>query len=235
MSPRKKTSQSRLDQQQALKVKRRMVKPGFPYPFKFKTKEEVDEYLGGDKIVCLLCGKEMLKLNGHIQRIHNIECDAYREMFGIPWMKSLQSQTTRDRHSTAMLRNRAKGLYQNGTAEFLTEIARRKKRTVCQITKDEFASHRDEYRKAHPKLSDEEVERRYRERTGYLPRGSDESTERMRNRPRTQAQIAVCNSFGDRWRGKSKPSGQRKKMSISNKKYHARKKAEQQKSGGETL
>ncbi len=72
------------------KYEKRRVLPGFPKYEKFKTKAEVDAYLGGEKIQCLLCGKWFHFLGGmHLKCIHGLAPDDYREMFGIPWNSGL--------------------------------------------------------------------------------------------------------------------------------------------------
>lgn len=63
----------------------RAVIPGYPKTEKFKTEDEIEEYLSGDRITCLLCGKLYVQLGGyHTVRIHNMTAYDYKEMFGIP-------------------------------------------------------------------------------------------------------------------------------------------------------
>ncbi len=57
----------------------------------FKTRKEVDAYLGGNTIKCLICGRRMQALNRHIRISHNVTADEYREMLGLPWSRGLCS------------------------------------------------------------------------------------------------------------------------------------------------
>ncbi len=50
--------------------------PGFPKEGKFKTLAELNAYLSGDKIQCLLCGKWFHIIGGaHLHVIHGITAD----------------------------------------------------------------------------------------------------------------------------------------------------------------
>lgn len=76
----------------------RKILPGFPWFGKFKTKLEVDTYLSGDKIQCLLCGKMYRSLGHHVFKIHNIDSDAYKERYGLPYDRGLASGEYHNRH-----------------------------------------------------------------------------------------------------------------------------------------
>lgn len=67
----------------------RKVLPGFPRETPFTTREEVDEYLGGEQIQCLMCGKMYKQLSFHLSRIHEMTTDEYKERFGLPWRRGL--------------------------------------------------------------------------------------------------------------------------------------------------
>lgn len=67
---------------------RRKVMAGFPILEPFRSKQDVDRYLGQPKIQCLLCGKWYKRLAGHL-RIHEISEDEYRERYRIPWSAGL--------------------------------------------------------------------------------------------------------------------------------------------------
>ncbi len=79
---------------------KRKIMPGFPKEGKFKTMAEVEAYISGEKIQCLLCGK-WFKLLGatHLNRIHEITLDDYRERYGIPWKAGLAGKSTRKKYS----------------------------------------------------------------------------------------------------------------------------------------
>lgn len=63
------------------------------------TPEDLEVYLGGDKVECLLCGKAFKALGQHISRAHDITCDEYREQFGIPYLRGLVAEPLRQRFS----------------------------------------------------------------------------------------------------------------------------------------
>ncbi len=80
--------------------KKRRVLQGFPWEGKFETKEEVDAYLCGDKIQCLLCGKWFIRLAGaHLIQRHNLTSDDYKERYGIPWGRGLIGESLREEKS----------------------------------------------------------------------------------------------------------------------------------------
>jgi len=68
---------------------RRFKLTGFPLAEKFKSTAEVIEYLSGDEIQCLLCGRSFKALPKHLVSIHRIDSDTYREMYDIPWTVGL--------------------------------------------------------------------------------------------------------------------------------------------------
>jgi hypothetical protein len=66
--------------------------PGFPWKGKFTTKDVIDLYFSNpDGIQCLLCGNFYGTLNRHLQIIHKISHDEYRDRYGLPWRKGLVS------------------------------------------------------------------------------------------------------------------------------------------------
>jgi hypothetical protein len=75
--------------------KRRKVLPGFPWRGMFHSKEEVEAYFANERIQCLLCGKWLGALgSGHLQHIHGISPDEYRERYGLPYSRGLTGQGT---------------------------------------------------------------------------------------------------------------------------------------------
>lgn len=75
---------------QAEKAIRRIVAEGFPRNEKFSSLDEIKEYLGGDRITCLLCGKSFKGLCAHLSKIHHISADDYKERYGLPFRAGLQ-------------------------------------------------------------------------------------------------------------------------------------------------
>lgn len=51
----------------------------------FETMEEIEEYVSGSTIECLECGRHFKMITGkHLQQVHDITQDEYREKWGIP-------------------------------------------------------------------------------------------------------------------------------------------------------
>jgi hypothetical protein len=71
--------------------KRRRPVEGYPKHFVFECREDVDSYLGGDKIICLLCGLDFRGLGPHLSAVHLISDDQYREKYGLPYKRGLVS------------------------------------------------------------------------------------------------------------------------------------------------
>jgi hypothetical protein len=61
----------------------------YPWRGKFRTKAEIDFYLAGNKIQCLLCGKLFILLPKHLEWAHDLTADDYRELYGLPWKRGL--------------------------------------------------------------------------------------------------------------------------------------------------
>lgn len=76
--------------------------PGFPVKSKFSSLAAIHEYLHGDRIACLICGRSYKGLLGHIPK-HGISADDYKERFGLPFRTGLTSSGTKDK-------NKANGL-----------------------------------------------------------------------------------------------------------------------------
>ena len=82
--------------------------PGFPWKGTFKSKFEVDRYFSHKKgIQCLICGRFLRSLQNHLQQVHGVSNNEYRERYGLPWRKGLVSKTLSQAHS-ASITNRIK-------------------------------------------------------------------------------------------------------------------------------
>jgi len=77
------------------KSARRFVTDGYPITRKFETLEAINEYLHGEKITCLICGKAYKALAGHL-RIHLISTDDYKERYGLPYRTGLSSEGSKE-------------------------------------------------------------------------------------------------------------------------------------------
>jgi len=80
---------------------RRKVVAGYPWEEAFTVKDEIDQYLGGEMIICLLCGKPFKKLGCHLLKIHAVSGDVYREKYGLPWRTGLACLPIRERDAAA--------------------------------------------------------------------------------------------------------------------------------------
>jgi len=78
--------------------------PGFPITEKFTTIESIREYLYGEKICCLICGRTYKGLLGHIPA-HKISADEYKERFGLPYRTGLTSAGTKIKNKNNGLLN----------------------------------------------------------------------------------------------------------------------------------
>ena len=63
----------------------------------FQTMDDVNEYLSGTRIECLVCGKRFHCLTHQHLQLHGLSLDEYRVKFGIPYRRSLTSADLRDR------------------------------------------------------------------------------------------------------------------------------------------
>jgi predicted transcriptional regulator len=80
------------------KIGRRQVMPGFPVPAHAFSEEQVRDYYSGDRIVCLQCGKKYLRLANHLESIHGLQLDTYREMYGLPYRGGLLCEESKARY-----------------------------------------------------------------------------------------------------------------------------------------
>lgn len=64
------------------------VLPGFPAQ-PFKSLDDVEAHVGGEKVVCLMCGKEYENVLRHVSATHGLDGSEYRHRFNIPAKYSL--------------------------------------------------------------------------------------------------------------------------------------------------
>lgn len=81
---------------QGYKLARRIPKEGYPITTKFISSKEIYDYLHGEKITCLLCGRAFKQLCGHVYQIHKMKADEYKEMYGLPFRCGLSSEPTKE-------------------------------------------------------------------------------------------------------------------------------------------
>lgn len=80
------------------KAQRATVLPGFPSSVQFTTIDEVEQYLSGEKLQCLLCGKMFLGLGNHIALQHGVPAMEYKHRYGIPYRRGLAAESTKQKH-----------------------------------------------------------------------------------------------------------------------------------------
>lgn len=78
---------------------KRDVLPGYPKVFVFETRAEIDQYLAGERVTCLLCGREFRLLDTHLRNVHKVTSDDYREMYGLPYLRGLCGSSFSERRS----------------------------------------------------------------------------------------------------------------------------------------
>lgn len=96
--------------------KRRTILPGYPINEPFTTKEEIDKYFSGDKLVCLLCGRPFKSLCGHLS-VHGSNVDKYREEFGLPFSRGLIGEATLILQVKEGKKRREEGIFRTPTPE----------------------------------------------------------------------------------------------------------------------
>jgi len=75
---------------------------------KFKTLAEINHYLGGATIKCLICGRHLQQLGNHIRHHPGWDCDNYKVHFGIPSSRRLVSGRLHEQLSAASAKMMAK-------------------------------------------------------------------------------------------------------------------------------
>ncbi len=82
----------------------------------FQTMEEVDGYLSGDMITCLVCYRRLQRLDLHLKLMHDMSAGAYRERFGIT------SAASRARSSIVMTPERIEEFRRSVAGKYTTDL-----------------------------------------------------------------------------------------------------------------
>jgi hypothetical protein len=61
----------------------------------FSSMKDVEAYLGGDKLECLICGRVFAGLQQHVNRAHDMSAREYKLRFGLPLSRPLWGSETR--------------------------------------------------------------------------------------------------------------------------------------------
>jgi len=81
---------------------RRAVLPGYPVNALPMNPQEALAYLSGDKLVCLRCGQKKKSLGVHLMRMHGMDLDQYKKMYGLPMSRGVVCASTREIRSEQM-------------------------------------------------------------------------------------------------------------------------------------
>ncbi len=80
---------------------------------KFSSREEALNYISGDKIECLECGKMFALLEKHLRIAHTMTCNEYRDKYNIPVSIPLAGASYREKH-----RQKMNKLQQSGAIDY---------------------------------------------------------------------------------------------------------------------
>jgi hypothetical protein len=133
---------------------RRKVHPGFPVDPRPFTYAEIQDYFAGvDVITCLRCGRSLKRLAMHLERIHSMKEDEYREMYGLPWSYGLVCMETNEAYSQALRKRIDDGEHWfGGNPNMNRDMAHRAHRRPMQPFQYELAPQNlSDWRKAHPR------------------------------------------------------------------------------------
>lgn len=87
------------------------LKPLLGYPVKkpFTAIDDIEAYLDGETVLCLLCGRQYTALGGHLGAVHQLSSDDYKIRFGIPLRYGLASKPFRQASARRMKRQKREG------------------------------------------------------------------------------------------------------------------------------
>lgn len=96
----------------------------------FASMADVDAYLGGDRIECLLCKRQFMTLGRHLVREHKVTAREYKIRFGLPLSRALSVPAVRAQRSALLKRRIAAGLATTADPARAEKISRIKRRVV---------------------------------------------------------------------------------------------------------
>ena len=184
---------------------RRKILPGFPVNDPFHSIDDVRNYLEGDKIICLLCGKGLRKLGAHIIKIHGMTINEYKKKYKIPWGYGLACTESSELYRINAVRRMEEGWTPALKFGDEQKLMVQKQRRACPFKKEIAMKNLGEYLEPKHELTvspsgDYETltQKRERERS---KRGTEEYSKRMRARPQCQPDVSG-KRFGRYWRGR---------------------------------
>ena len=112
----------------------RKIEPGFPIETPFTCTKDINDYFSGETILCLLCGRRMKALGMHLRVIHGTTVDEYKEKYGLPYSRGLDSSPTRKIRNEVGTSSYENGngistIPENERAAIVTRALKQKKRT----------------------------------------------------------------------------------------------------------
>jgi hypothetical protein len=188
------------------RAQRRKVLEGFPITRAFESIDEVKEYLSGDKIICLLCGKAYKSLGVHLLRIHDVAVDEYRERYKIPWTYGVLSKKSHEAYSKTMTRRIAEGFDPSMPAGVFVSVIKNSTIRKCPYKAEVARQNVSEYNESRPKAEP---------RKNRATFGSPEHLKKLRR-------SALERGFGDHWRGKKQSDEHKAKRRAAHEAYLVR-------------
>ena len=161
---------------------------GYPIESPFDSINEIREYLSGDLVTCLRCGRQYKGLASHLKRVHEMTADEYREFYGIPWTYGLVCGETSGLISENSTRLVAEGVICSHNVD-MSVVNKAQKRTSPKVRDEIRAENLSEVnkdctgeetarRKTAPKRGTPEYSALMKQRPQC---SSDETKERLRN------------------------------------------------------
>lgn len=157
---------------------RRKVAKGFPVENKFTDPEQIERYFSEEKIQCLRCGRWYKSLSLHLSKIHGMDSDEYKTIYGLPYYRGLIGSCTRE-----VLKENAKNKYKEGIWEADPERAK-----AARLQVGSYGDRRQPYRDV---LTQENLNKMNEGKSGESAKkramqskwGSKKHIELLRNRP----------------------------------------------------
>jgi hypothetical protein len=197
-----------------MRAARRKVLPGYPVNAPFQSILEVREYLAGDRVTCLLCGKNYKDISKHIVKIHNITPDEYRKKYNIPWTYGIVCRETSLAYKDCMIKRMDEGYIPPMKIDAEQAAMAGVKKRICPF-KTEVGILNLSPHPIHPLMPDPdgkmETFTARRERL-TAKKGTKEFHEKMKNRPQVMATVNILKTY---WIGR-KQSEEHKRKRFAN-------------------
>lgn len=183
------------------RIEREKVLPGFPIETPFKNLKDVKEYLSGDKIICLLCGKSYKSLNMHLIKTHKFSHSEYHIKYNIPWTYGLVCSSVSEKLSRSIKNSMQTGKLKPQTNEHMQKI--RPLVGKNQVILGNGANFGEHSNTIYPMVQLDNGESisvtQYKKRFG-MRMNSDEYRNHMREKGKNSPMIPILSKW---WKGKS--------------------------------